>query len=292
MDSQSFFERIKLDHETIAILFPTKSRPERVRAMINSCLSKADFPEQIRFVSFIDYGDFKSIPSDMTDKIEIIQGNKIWLSLMYNTLAAIHQAEIYMYAADDIVFKTSGWDTQVKESFKSLPEGFGLVFANDLSTYKGQIATHGFVKKIWIDTLGYLLPPYFVDTHTDLWITNLARDLGVVRFLPDVKIEHAHYRQGKAEVDETYTARLHSTITRRASDTQKKLKVEFRTHLVIAALRHNLRIPTQATYMLGTLIERFFPNKFGPAERIKLLSTGNLKILKLFIKRGWRRGKD
>ena len=71
--SQSFFERIKLDHETIAILFPTKSRPERVRAMINSCLSKADFPEQIRFVSFIDYGDVKSIPSDMTDKIEIIK---------------------------------------------------------------------------------------------------------------------------------------------------------------------------------------------------------------------------
>jgi len=104
VDSQSFFERIKLDHETIAILSPTKSRPERVRAMINSCLSKADFPEQIRFVSFIDYGDVKSIPSDMTDKIEIIQGNKIWLSLMYNTLAAIHQAEIYMYAADDIVF--------------------------------------------------------------------------------------------------------------------------------------------------------------------------------------------
>lgn len=292
MDSQSFLERIKLDHETIAILFPTKSRPGRVRAMINSCLSKADFPEQIRFVSFIDYGDIKSIPSDMIDKIEIIQGNKMWLSLMYNTLAAIHQAEIYMYAADDIVFKTSGWDTEVRESFKLLPEGFGLVFANDLSTYQGQIATHGFVKKIWIDTFGYLLPPYFVDTHTDLWITNLARNLGVVRYLPNVKIEHAHYRQGKAKMDETYVARLHSTSTSRASDTQEKLKVEFRTHLVIAALKHNLTIPTQATYILGTLIKRFFPDKFGLAERIKLLSTGNFKILKLLIKRGWRRAKD
>jgi hypothetical protein len=292
MNSQSLLERIKLHYETIAILFPTKSRPRRVRAMINSCLSKADLPEQIRFVSFIDYGDIESIPSDMIDKIEIIQGNKMWLSLMYNTLASIHQAEIYMYAADDIVFTTSGWDTEVRESFKSLPEGFGLVFANDLSTYQGQIATHGFVKKIWIDTLGYLLPPYFVDTHTDLWITNLARNLGVIRYLPNVKIEHAQYRQGKAEMDETYAARIQSTSIRRASDTQEKLKVEFRTHLVIAALKHNLAIPTQAKYLLGTLIERFFPDRFGPAERIKILSTGNFKILKSLIKKGWRRVKD
>jgi hypothetical protein len=260
--------------------------------MINSCLSTADFPELIRFVSYIDYGDIDSIPSDMTDNIEIIQGNKMWLSLMYNTLAAIHQAEIYMYAADDIVFESSGWDTEVKKSFKTLPEGFGLVFANDLSSYKGQIATHGFVKKIWIDTLGYLLPPYFVDTHTDLWITNLAGNLGVVRYLPNVKIEHAHYRQGKAEMDKTYIARLHSTSTRRASDTQDKLKVEFRTHLVIAALKHNLVIPMQAKYMMGTLIESIFSYKFSLAERIKLLSTGNFKLLKSFIKRSWRINKD
>ncbi len=197
-----------------------------------------------------------------------------------------------MYAADDIVFESSGWDTEVKKSFKSLPEGFGLVFANDLSTYKGQIATHGFVKKIWIDTLGYLLPPYFVDTHTDLWNTNLARNLGVVRYLPNVKIEHAHYRQGKAEMDKTYIARLNSTSTRRASDTKDKLKVELRTHLVIAALRHNLVIPMQAKYMMGTLIESIFSHKFNLAERIKLLSTGNFKLLKSFIKRSWRINKD
>ena len=75
--SQSLYEGVVLDHESVTILFPTKSRPERVRAMIDSCLSKADFPELIRFVSYIDYGDIDSIPSEMTDNIEIIKGKNV-----------------------------------------------------------------------------------------------------------------------------------------------------------------------------------------------------------------------
>lgn len=280
MPSHSHLEK-ELKCDLITILCPTKGRPERVKAMVQSCLTLADNPENLRFVFYVDYNDSFSIKGvDFGKAITAsVEGNKIWLSLMYNTMAAIYPSDLYMYAADDILFRTEGWDSLVRESFQSLSGRFGLVFPNDLSSYQGKIATHGFVHRIWIETLGYFLPPYFVDTHTDLWITNLARDLGVLRYLQDVKIEHVHYRQGKSNMDQTYSERLLSTKTRKTKQTYKKLKKEFRAHLVIAGLKHNLSIPVVRKHIVGYCVVKFLGNRLDTVAKIKFLSSTNIEIL-------------
>jgi len=271
----------------ISILCPTRQRPDRLSKMVESCLNTADNPEQIEFVLYIDDDDEVPTINNKFANISIISGPRIWLSGMHNACASVAQGEILMWAADDICFVTSGWDTEVMNQFKKWNDGLGLVFPNDLSSYKGTLATHAFVKKEWLRAFGSLVPPYLPDVYTDNWITYLAESIGRITYLEDIIIEHLQYRQGKANYDETYKARALNTQVKNYRSTFLRLYRERRNEIVIVCFKYDLKIPFNYMFILGWAVAK--SNKLSEKTRIKLLSTPNHDFFrslttKLFIK--------
>ena len=269
--SQKIPSKILQPH--ISILCPTRGRPDRLSKMIESCLKTANNPERIEFILYIDDDEKIPVIDNRSANINVLSGPRIWLSGMHNACASVATGEILMWAADDICFLTYGWDTEVISQFEKWNDGLGLVFPNDLSNYKGKLATHAFVKREWLRAFGSLVPPYLPDAYTDNWITYLATKIGRITYLENMIVEHLQYRQGKSKFDETYETRARNTQIKNHKATFRRLYRERRTEIIIVCFKYNLKIPFNLFYSLGWIFAK--SNKVSDKTRIKLLSTPN-----------------
>ena len=116
--------------------------------------------------------------------------------------AMLRRSEILMHGGDDIEFQTPGWDQQVRDAFAASDDKILLVQGDDLSPNREALATHGFVHRRWVETVGYFLPPLFSCDWNDVWLTEVADAIGRRVMLPFVT-EHAHYSFDKRERDRT-----------------------------------------------------------------------------------------
>ncbi len=81
------------------------------------------------------------------------------------------------------------------------------MYGDDLSTNFPELATHGFLHRRWVDTVGYFLPPLFSCDWNDVWISEVAQQIGRAVPLPGVVIEHQHHSFGKRDKDVTDSER-------------------------------------------------------------------------------------
>jgi len=275
-----------LSNSTISIVLPSKNRQKQLTEMIISCLETANLPDLVDFVVFVDRGDTQyEFPIYLQQKIKIISGESMWLSTLYNFAASQAQGDIIMYGSDDIVFKTLNWDMEVKKAFNSLRNNFGLVFPNDKSSYQGKIATHGFVTKSWITTFGYLLPPYFPNVYTDVWVTELAKSTNCLIYLEQVIIEHNQYRQGKSELDSTYLARIPDARIKKSKLTFRSLRRELRIDVLKSSNTFDVSVNFKFKYLIATVLYWFFKKSTSYEEKIILLSTPNHRIALLVLRK-------
>lgn len=195
----------------ISIIFPTKNRPKNVTRFVDSIFDTADNVSNIELCIYLDDDDTLSIPvvQQTAERIatQALQGNIKIGSHMYNELYRIATGEIFMFAADDIVFRTKGWDTIVKNKFEEYADKILFIYGED-GFQHGRIGTHGFIHSNWIDTVGYVLPPKLASSYTDEWITELSARIGRKCYMPELLVEHLHPATGKASNDQTYTHRI------------------------------------------------------------------------------------
>ena len=187
----------------ISILVPTRNRPQNVERLWKSILETAQTPSDVEMILYIDDDDTSY--DDLQLPITKHKGPRIVLSEMWNKAAELANGDILMYAADDIVFRTKGWDAMVNSKFKSITDGIAFVFGNDGSrVHDGRYGTHGFVTQKWFDTLGYICPPHFSGDYSDTWINDIAKMVDRHIHI-DIMTEHMHPDFGKTELDATYT---------------------------------------------------------------------------------------
>lgn len=135
-----------------------------------------------------------------------ITAPRVLMSQLWNDLIPYALGDIFMLAGDDLTFQTPGWDRMVREAFPA--DRIAVVHGNDLSPNSAKIGTHPFVDRLWVETLGYLAPPYFSSDYNDLWLCDIADRLGRRFYLPEVITEHHHPAFGKAEWDQTHQERV------------------------------------------------------------------------------------
>jgi hypothetical protein len=192
----------------ISVLVPSRGRPEMFKRMYESAVSTAIYPRRIEVICCHDTDDDTRVfYPPLVPGLRYLTVVRGLLSKVWNSCADAAKGEILMHAGDDITFNTPGWDVRVREEFDKLPDKIGLVFADDLSTNFPDLATHGFLHRRWVETVGYFLPPLFSSDWNDVWVSEVAKKIG--RFVPmgDVVIEHHHYTFGKAERDQTHADR-------------------------------------------------------------------------------------
>ncbi len=195
----------------ISIIAPTRKRPQNVTRLVDNIVNTVSNVQNVELLVYIDEDDEESIPALQyaAERVNTnaVQGNKLIGSQMYNELGKLAQGDIFMFAADDIVFRTKNWDTIVEQEFAKYEDKILLVYGND-GFQNGRIATHGFIHRYWVELVGYVLPPKLASAYTDEWVTDLAIRADRKCYMPNLIVEHMHPAAGKAPTDETYAKRI------------------------------------------------------------------------------------
>ena len=192
---------------SISILCPTRGRTDAMGRLVRSAREMAANPTEIEFIFYVDDDDENSaVEADHLDATAV-RGPRIVLSEMWNRCWNEARYDVAMHCGDDIIFRSPDWDLHVLYAFERHPDKIVLVHGRDGYQDAG-LATHGFMHRRWVETLGYFVPPYFSSDYNDTWLTEIADAVGRRVYLPEVFTEHMHPVVGKGTWDQTHQERL------------------------------------------------------------------------------------
>lgn len=100
---------------------------------------------------------------------------------------------------DDVRFRSPGWD-RVVESTLTTP---GIAYGDDLIHGKNH-PTAVFMSSAIARALGWLALPATTHQWADDGWKKLGQETGLLRFMPEVVVEHLHPAVGKGDWDDTY----------------------------------------------------------------------------------------
>ena len=193
----------------ISLLIPSRGRPEMFKKCIDSAYATATYPRQVEVVAWFDQDDSEFGKYwDLIEKLPVLylRGERTLLSKCWNHCYERATGEIFMHLGDDVIFRTPGWDVEVRDAFDAVPDKILFAYGNDLGPHGETFGTHGFVHRRWVETVGYFLPPLFSCDWNDVWLNEVAEEIGRKQLLPIVT-EHMHYTFGKADRDQTHAER-------------------------------------------------------------------------------------
>jgi len=157
----------------ISICVATRKRPKCYERLVDSALTLSDNPSNIEFVSYHDLDD-DSVYEYKGNHFEIYGDRGIDIFKMANECQKKATGPLYMYTADDFYFVDKGWDTEVINAFDKYEDKIVLVCPDGAFWRNWRIGVVGFLHKNWVDTVGYLLPPYHGGQAADRWVNELA----------------------------------------------------------------------------------------------------------------------
>lgn len=174
----------------IALLCPSKGRPEKLQRMIQSAYDTTSTKVQIYVtVSFEEFEIYKatlSLPESNRVGLVIITLPELMPTAhKWNKLAELAMTQdnkLFMVAGDDMVFDTQGWD-------KALVSDHIHVY--HLQDSRDQDGTpHPIVTREWIDAMGYFVPPLFLHWYIDTWTIEIAKYNNCFTHLKDFSLLH------------------------------------------------------------------------------------------------------
>ena len=200
------------DQKGISILVPTRRRPAMFRRMLDSLFSLADSPDDLELIAYIDDDDIETLALDVgpCNVIKIV-GPRQTMGKLIAACYAKSRGDIVMLGNDDMVVRTRGWDTRIREEVNRFPDKVYLLYPNDL--YKrNRICTFPVLSRVTCDSIGDPFPASyrgaFIDVHVmDIFKRLCGHGYDRIVYLDDVVFEHMHYRLGKSAFDSTYRER-------------------------------------------------------------------------------------
>jgi glycosyltransferase involved in cell wall biosynthesis len=173
----------------LSLLIPTRGRPHRLRELVES-VDKTRYGD-VEILTYVDDDD----PSDYP--IVTIRGKRIERARQFKALIPKATFDYLMICGDDCVFETEGWDRIMVSAFPR--DDVALIYGND--GWKN-VAGHGMFHRKLYDLTG-VCPDEFEHFGPDTYLAEIFGSLKRLIQVP-VMVKHKHFRNGKAERDETY----------------------------------------------------------------------------------------
>ncbi len=174
-------------------IIPSRGRPHNIRRLIAATVQTCATTQFFLRVDTDDpslggYLEIKRPPN-----WAIVVAGRMGLADIYNqSFEALPDLDWYGVFADDVVPETMGWDSSlIREAGKD-----GLACGDD--------PTHFVVGGDLVREMGWLALPGLSRLYIDTVWHEIARERGVFRQLPDVKLVHHHFSNRKALFDKTY----------------------------------------------------------------------------------------
>lgn len=207
-------KELKDELRIISLLLPSRGRPHFMKRVWETAYDNAKNKDNLEIIYRLDDDDDESIKTYNNLK-ELYPGHvKAFigprgdgiLSQFWNEVFSLANGEIFNHCGDDLRFRTKNWDETVINEFNKYSDRIVLVYGDD-GIRKDDLATHGFLHRNWTDVLGYFLPPYFSSDNNDLWLTNIAQNVGRLNKI-DIFTEHMHPSAKKHSWDKTHKERI------------------------------------------------------------------------------------
>lgn len=197
---------------TISLLVPTRGRPKLLMGMLESVFAMAAEPDAVNVVVYIDDDDEETLSLDLSPfNVNRIVGPRQSMGTLNASCYAHSTGDIIMLCNDDVVVRTQGWDTRIRDAGSRFPDQVYLLYPNDL--FKGkEVATFPILSRVTCDAVADPFPGEyrgaFIDVHImDIFKRLKGRSHQRAVYLDDVVFEHMHYLAGKSPFDETYRQR-------------------------------------------------------------------------------------
>jgi hypothetical protein len=184
------------------ILLPSRGRSHRIDECLESLLENTVASDIIVCLDEDDAHSYSRV-----DGVEYHIGPKptrIGLNEKLNRMLPliVDKYDYIMWAADDTVAKTPGWDARLVAAIENIP--LGISYPNDLLQGKNLPSNGTCFDSRIPRALGYLAPPTLFHLYMDNFWRLLGTELGTLVYCEDTILEHNHYVNKKAPTDNTY----------------------------------------------------------------------------------------
>ena len=183
----------------ISFSCPSRGRPEFAKRLVDTAEENAKNDIEIMFYLNDDDPSLEKYKDLLEEKYYTIGPNQS-TCYSWNQLAEKAKHDIVMLMGDDVQIQTQDWDELIVEQFNKYDDKILMVVPNDgrekgtknlgdkikLWEDKPLPAAHFAVHKNWINTLGYLAPPFFWHFYVDTYTQKVARKLNRCLYLPTV----------------------------------------------------------------------------------------------------------
>lgn len=200
-------------NQGISLLIPTLNRPKSVETFSKSVDGVTKNPDNVEIVFGVHEEDLASIEKiaelNSALKIEVRpeiikrwEDNKPHLSYLWNQLFEKATYPIVGYFGDDVLFKTPGWDEEIRKEFDA--DRSVMVLCNDVHVQRGKQATLFFTHRTIHERIGYYLNMGFRRWYADTMLGNIYRTAGKQHYREDIITEHLHPDKFPDRIDDTY----------------------------------------------------------------------------------------
>lgn len=193
---------------TIALLCPSKARPELCQRMIQSAYNTSDEKILIYVAvgpeEFDNYMKTLSLPESNRVGVVVVSMPDCSTGFKWNRLAELAMQEpvkLFCLAADDMVFTTPCWDKALIDHYNSLENKIHVFAFLDSRDANG--TPHPIVTREYIEAMGYFVPPIFLHWMVDTWTVDIAKANGCFTHMKDYLLVHDK-PSDKGEGDETH----------------------------------------------------------------------------------------
>lgn len=197
---------------SISVLFPSRGRPARARAAIDSIFATAAKPDRVVVNLLLDRDD--ELLSDYvfaapSRTVIHIEERRMSAPGLYNVLATeCCNSTLLVAGSDDVLFRTPGWDDEFERLSHVWPDGLFVGYAADAADRAMRDRCEHFVTSAaWVKTVGYFMRREYEHFSADEHVGDIAQRVGRLVAVPQVVIEHCHKKYGKAPDDASYRAK-------------------------------------------------------------------------------------
>jgi tetratricopeptide (TPR) repeat protein len=196
-------------HSTdFSLLLPTRGRPASVQRFLQSVAQTASSPEKVEVIIYADEDDPETQRISFPGlKLIKLVGHRETMGNLNRACYEASSGRYVMLVNDDLVFRTHGWDTKIRQGFYRFPDEIAIVYANDLIQGE-RLAAFPILSRVACEIIDCISPSEYLRTGIDTHIFAIFKILsrfGYERivYLQDVIMEHMHHSIGKSSFDRT-----------------------------------------------------------------------------------------
>jgi glycosyltransferase involved in cell wall biosynthesis len=168
------------------VFIPTRNRRERAGECIESFRGTTKGDVDLVLVVDDDDDSYDGIDVPV---ITVPHGNLV-TAINDAAMPLAREYRALMLAADDVLFRTPGWDEHMMESLEVLG-GSGFVYPDDKRRY--DVPEHVLITSDVISLLGWFAEPAFGHFFIDNVWAELGKRSGLIRYCHKAVVEHRHY---------------------------------------------------------------------------------------------------